>query len=240
MTRALAPETAVKLARWAGFLYLVVIVCGLLAELAVRQALIVPGDAAATAANIGAAEGRFRLGLAADAAMGLADAGLGVLLFVLLRPVGAILSLAALVFRLAQTAIVGMTLILSQAALLALDGVAGDGGEGLAALLLAAHGLGYDTGLAFFGVACGLLGLLVWRSGYLPRWLGALLAAAGAVYLTGSALRLVAPGLSGAFAPAYALPLLAEAAFCLWLLIRGVDRAGWARAVSAPDRNPPR
>lgn len=238
MSGAPAPETARRLARWAGGLYLVVIVCGLSAELAVRQALIVPGDAAATAANIAAAEGRFRLGLLADAAMGLADAGLGVLLFVLLRPVGALLSLAALVFRLVQTAIVGMTLILSQAALLALDGMAG--GAELAALLLAAHGLGYDTGLAFFGVACGLLGGLVWRSGYLPRALGALLVAAGAVYLIGSAIRLVAPDLAPLFAPAYAVPLIAELAFCLWLLIRGVDAVGWARAVSAPGRNPQR
>lgn len=234
MTGAPAPEAAQRLARWAGLLYLVVIVCGLSAELAVRQALIVPGEAAATAANIAAAEGLFRLGLLADAAMGLADAGLGVLLFVLLRPVGAMLSLAALVCRLVQTAIVGMTLILSQAALLALDGGAAE----LAALLLAAHGLGYDTGLAFFGVACVLLGGLVWRSGYLPRALGALLVAAGAVYLTGSAIRLVAPDLAPVFAPAYAVPLIAELAFCLWLLIRGVDAVGWARAVSAPGRNP--
>ena len=45
-----------NLARIAGLLYLVIIVTGLFAEVFVRQALTVPGDAMATARNIQASE----------------------------------------------------------------------------------------------------------------------------------------------------------------------------------------
>ena len=52
-------------ARWAGALYLAVIAGGLFAEAFVRGALIIPGDPAATAANILENEGLYRLGFAA-------------------------------------------------------------------------------------------------------------------------------------------------------------------------------
>lgn len=50
-----------KTERFAGFLYLLVIVFGIFALMYVRPALIVPGDAAATAKNIMASESLFRL-----------------------------------------------------------------------------------------------------------------------------------------------------------------------------------
>jgi hypothetical protein len=46
------------------------------------------------------------------------------------------------------------------------------------------------------------------------------LAAAGLVYLTGSALRFFAPDLSAAFPPAYGVTILAGTAFCLRLLLQ--------------------
>ncbi|MCB0174425.1 MAG: DUF4386 domain-containing protein, partial [Anaerolineae bacterium] len=55
-----------KTARVAGVLYLTIIVAGIFAEFVVRQSLIVPGDATATASNIMASEGLFRLGIAGD------------------------------------------------------------------------------------------------------------------------------------------------------------------------------
>ncbi|MGD8855040.1 MAG: DUF4386 family protein, partial [Chloroflexota bacterium] len=45
-----------KTARFAGFLYLILAVCGGFAEFFVRQSLIVPGDALATVNNIMASE----------------------------------------------------------------------------------------------------------------------------------------------------------------------------------------
>jgi hypothetical protein len=60
-------------ARIAGFAWLVVIMAGISAEFFLRMPMIVQGDAAATAANIMEAEGRFRLSIAADIVMLLFD-----------------------------------------------------------------------------------------------------------------------------------------------------------------------
>jgi hypothetical protein len=225
-------------ARAAGALYLVIIVLGLSGELLVRSALVVPGDPAATAQNILGHPTLFRLGLAADAVMALCDVALAVLLYVLLRPVSQTLSLMAMVFRLVQTAILGGNLLNHHTALQLLDKGPGFGGFDaaqlgtLALMSLETQSHGYDLGLLFFGASCLILGYLLIRASYFPRFLGPLVAAAGVVYLAGSALRFLAPHLSEAFAPAYALPLLAEFGFCLWLLARGVDRRRWQQAIA--------
>lgn len=238
MPRNPTPIDPQACARLAGLLYLMIVVLGLSAELVIRGTLVVPGDPAATAQNVLAQPLLFRLGLAADAVMALCDVALAVLLYVLLRPVGPVLSLMAMVFRLVQTAILGANLLNPSQALLLLEKGPALGGFDmaqlgtLAQLSLDAHGLGYDLGLLFFGISCLCLGVLLIRARYFPRALGPLVAAAGAVYLAGSALRLLAPALSDAFAPAYALPLLAELSFCLWLLLRGIDRQRWQEAVA--------
>ncbi len=212
------------LARLAGTLYLAIIVLGLFAELGVRGRLVVPGDAEATAANILGAEALFRLGFAAEATMALCDVALAVLLFGLLGPVSPTVSLLAMVFRLMQAAVVSATLLDHHAALLLLQ-APGNAELALHALERRAHG--YDLGLIFFGVNSLATGWLVWRSGFLPSLLGLGIALAGVVYLAGSLLLFLLPAWAGPFAPAYAIPLLAETAFCLWLLVRGVDVAAW-------------
>lgn len=230
MTTTDNPQT---MARAAGALYLVIIVFGIWSELAVRGGLVVAGDAAATADNIAAHTGLFRLGFAADSVMAISDAALAVLLYVLLKPVSATLALMAAVFRLLQTAVIGVNLLNQYAALLILgdaDRVAALGAgqaDALALFFLETQSHGYDLGLIFFGVNSLLTGWLVWRAAFLPRVLGALLAAAGVVYLAGSYLLFLAPSVHGVFEPAYAVCLIAELAFCLWLLIRGVDAARW-------------
>lgn len=216
-------------ARFAGLLYLLIIVLGIGSEVALRAPLIDLSNAHRTAEAILAAMGTFRASLAADLIMALADAGLAVLLFVLFRPIAPTLALAAMIFRLVQAVIIGANLMnLQAAALLLTNGqdiaaFAPGQAEALAALFLNMHGHGYDLGLVFFGINSLMTGALIWRSGFVPRILGAGIAAAGIVYLTGSALRFFIPALSAGFAPAYGLPVLAETAFCLWLL-----SAGWA------------
>jgi hypothetical protein len=112
----------------AGLLYLVIIACGLYAELGVRTALIVQDDAEATAGRLLASPGLFRSGFVADSLMLFADVAIAVVLYRLLRPVGRTLSLAAAAFRLIQAAILGANLLLYHGALLVLtDGVRGGG-----------------------------------------------------------------------------------------------------------------
>ncbi len=88
-----------KTARVAGFLYLTIIIAGIFAEFFVRQSLIVPGDATATANNIMASEGLFRIGIASDLIMIMCDVALALAFYALLKPVSNSLSLLAAFFR---------------------------------------------------------------------------------------------------------------------------------------------
>lgn len=208
----------------AGALYAAIIVAGLWSELGVRAAIVAPGDPAATAANILARTALFRAGFAADTVMIAADVALAVLLYRLFRPVAETLALLAAAFRLIQAAILGANLMDHDAALLALaaQGIEPAQREGLALLALETQSHGYDLGLVFFGLNCLLTGALIFRSGFLPRLLGLAVAGSGMVYLAGSAITFLAPSRAEAFAPAYLLPLVAETAFCVWLLAKGL------------------
>lgn len=198
-------------ARLAGVFYLIIILCGVGSEVALRGPLIDLGSAEATARAIGAETMRFRLSILTDVVMALADAALAVLLFFMFRSVSAGLALSAMVFRLLQSGLIAAGLLNLQAALLVPD-------VNLALSFIALHAYGYDLGLIFFGVNCLLTAQLILRSGFVPRILGLGIGLSGMVYLTGSVVRFAAPDLHGVVAPAYLLPLIAETAFCLWLL----------------------
>lgn len=199
-------------ARLAGLFYLIIILCGVGSEVALRGPLIDLGSAERTMQAISEETMRFRLSILADVVMAVADAALAVLLFLMLRPVSAGLALGALVFRLLQSGLIAAGLLNLQAAL-----VVGD--AGLALSFISLHAYGYDLGLIFFGVNCLLTAVLVINSGFVPRILGFGIGLSGLVYLTGSILRFAAPDLHGLIAPAYVVPLIAETAFCLWLLV---------------------
>lgn len=224
-------------ARAAGGLYLLIIVLAGFAEGFVRSRMIVAADPAATAASILAAPTLFRLGFLADLTAFLADAGLAVLLYLLLRPAGPALALLALVFRLlAHPAIASLNLLHHLAALLLLEGATPLQGfsslqrEQLALFALDLHGSGYLIAGAFFGVHCALLAWLLVRSERFPSILGFLLGLSAAGYLFESAAVFVAPNL----APIARLMVgvtaaVGEGALCLHLLIRGV------RLSASPD-----
>ncbi len=216
----LTPALALRM-RLAGLLYLVIIIAGLGAELGLRGPLIDLGDADATAAAILGAPGRFRLAMAADLLMALCDAGLAILFYLMFRAIAPGLALTAMVFRLIQTVLIAANLMALQAAwLLIAQAPAMSEAHTLALVFLDLHGHGYDLGLVFFGAGSLMMGALVWRSGLFAQVFGAGLAVAGIIYLIGSGLRFFAPGLSSAFAPAYAITILAEMAFCLRLLLQ--------------------
>lgn len=207
-------------------------------ELVVRSSIVEPGNAAATAANIKASGGLFRFGFLADSVMSLCDIALAVLLYVLLKPVSKTIALMAMCFRLIQTAVIALNLLHYHAAIIALSGseyTAAFGTEqinALASFLLDLHSHGYDLGLLPFGVSCLLLGYLVYRSGYLPKFIGVLLVAAGFTYLIGSYTRFLFPAYVQTVMPIYIVAIVAELAMSLWLLIKGVRVAAWESAAS--------
>jgi hypothetical protein len=106
--------------------------------------------------------------------------------------------------------------------------------QALALLALKLHGDGYSICLAFFGFACLALGYLIFRSTFLPRALGALLAIAGACYLFNSFALFLATPFAARLFPALFVPIfIAELSLALWLLVKGVDGAKWHAAETA-------
>ena len=93
------------LARIGGLLYLVIIVIGALGEAVVRGRVVVPDDTAATLANLRTMESLWRLGVAGEIVLLNCALGLGVILYILLRPVSRDLAFTALLFNVACIAI---------------------------------------------------------------------------------------------------------------------------------------
>jgi hypothetical protein len=84
--------------------------------------------------------------------------------------------------------------------------------------------------LVFFGCYCLLIGYLIFRSTFLPRLLGALMAFGGLGWLT-----FISPALSQILAPYNMAPgILGEAALTVWLLAVGLNTERWYKKASAP------
>ncbi len=235
MTNRSTETSPLIYARSAGFLYLVIFIAAMVAHFYIPSTFIVPGDAAATATNIRASEPLFRLGgIGSELVILLSEIVLSVILYVLLKPVSKTLSLVAAVSRLAMTTIHGVNLLNYFFALLLLSGAdyltvfAADQLQALVMLFLDAHSYGFTIGIAFFTLHVFVLGYLILRSGYIPRILGVLFLIAAFGYLIDSSAILL---LANYETPDFlALPIIiAEIAFPLWLLIKGVSIEQWEK-----------
>lgn len=225
-----------SVARLAGALYLGTIVFGLVAEVGSRGSLIVGSDAAATARAILANEALFRAGIVADLAMLACYVGVTALFLDIFRPVHASLSRMAAAFSLIGIAVlaadtlllfVPLRLLASSPYLAALGPAQR---EAVTLLALKVHGDGYDVSLVFFGIYCLMLSWLIWRSGILPKAIGALMALAGACYLLNSIADLAMPAFARMLSPHLMDPtLIGEVALALWLLVFGAGRAATSR-----------
>lgn len=234
MTDSIQQISPRRTARIAGLLYLLITIAAPFGELFVRGKLIVKGDAAATAANISANEFLYRAGGAADLVAFAADAALALVLYELFKPAGRSISLMAAFFRLLHAAIVAVTTLTYFLPLLLLGNVAylkvfnADQLQALSLVSLRLHGVGYNIGLVFFGIHCALIGYLIWKSTFLPRAFGLLMAVAGVCYLVNSFAAFLAPLFKAQIYPAILMPAgLAELSLTAWLLVVGVNAERW-------------
>ena len=217
-------------ARIAGFLYLIIIVAGAVGY-TVHSTLFVWNDAAATAGNILASEQRWRLSFAAMLVMLACDVAVAAIFYVLFRPVNRTLSLIACAFRLVLVAIVGVAILGRYAPLLILDDAAfaafeTDQLQAIGLLSIRMFEKGFEVALVFFGFHCLAIGWLIYRSSFLPRFLGVLLLIAGLSYLISTFVNLVFRMI---VLPFDILPLSygAELVLCLWLIVKGVNAERW-------------
>jgi hypothetical protein len=216
-----------KTARIAGMLYLVNGLTGFFGIVYVPSRLVVSGNAAATAQNILASERLFRLGIASELICAVEFIFLLWVLYRLLGGVDRTHASLMLILGLAFVPLMCLNVLNEIAALTLLRG--GDflsalgqpQREAMAMLFLDMHRYGYVIGW-IFGPWLFFFGLLVFKSGFLPRVLGALLIAACFGYLADSLSPLLLPDYAILVGRIASIPLtLGEPAIILWLLIRG-------------------
>ena len=199
------------------------------------------GNAAATAANILEHETLFRLGFASSL-LGVAfHLGWAFLFYQLFRPVSRSVSLCALLVILVGCTIQAVTALLYLAPLLvltagsSLSALTQQQLQALAYMFLKLNGLAFDTYLVFFGLWCVLTGYVIFRSTFLPRIFGVLLAIDGLGWMT-----FMSPLLGHYLFPIIAVASgLAEIPLLLWLLIFGVNNESWKAQAEGIERSNP-
>jgi hypothetical protein len=216
-----------KAARIAGAIYLSMVVTGPFALIYVPSKLIVSGNAAATADNVIAHQTLFDLWIMGDLIGSVIFICLAIALYRLLSAVNQTWALLMVGFALVSAGVGFFNTLNTIAAgilfrgadfLLVFDKVQRDA---LAMLFLRLHSQGHFINEIFWGLWLFPFGLLVFRSGFLPRFIG--------VWLMINCLGWVVLCPIALFDPAHyeaafrwAQPLLfGELAIMLWLLIKG-------------------
>jgi hypothetical protein len=214
--------------RFAGLLYVLTSIMGFFAMGYVPGKLIVHRSAAATAANILASETLFRLGIAAELVGQAAFIFVALALYDLLKGVSRRQASLMVTLILASVPIAFLNELNSIAALMLVRGADPLSNldqpqrESLAMLFLNLHHHGFVVAELFWGLWLFPLALLVYRSRFLPRFLGLWLALAGVAWVIVSLTGILSPSQDKLFA--YAQPaFFGEIVFMLWLLIKGAN-----------------
>lgn len=217
-----------QLARSAGLLYVILALIAPFGLLYVPGKLFVSGNATATADNIRASEGLLRIGIASELVHQAIAVFLVLALYRLFQPVDESLARQVVILGALVSVPIMFVNVLNHVAALILVGGADFLSvfekpelDALAYLFVRLHEYGITVASIFWGLWLFPFGMLVIRSGFIPRVLGYLLMVAGFGYLAAAFATLVVPE----YAPLVskiALPLeVGELPIIFWLAIWG-------------------
>ena len=217
-------------------MFLISFVAGSFGEFYVPSKLIVAGNAAATVSNIVDHEMLFRLGFAGYLLEALCDVGIALVLYVLLKPVHRSLALLSAFFGLISTALFAVCeMLFFCAPFLARNPVFAQSftKEQLDALVyffVRVYALGAGLFMVFYGSASLIRGYLIYRSGYIPRFIGVLFGLVGVAFIVKNLTLVLAPAYSSdlMLAPAPITILV----LTMWFLAKGVDIDKWNERAS--------
>jgi Domain of unknown function (DUF4386) len=195
----------------------------------VLQNLVVANDAKATAENIVASNGLFRIGIGCFLLVAVLDVVVAWALYVLLEPVSKSLSLLAAWFRVVYAAVfvVALMPLLSVLQLLSgaefLKGLETKQLHAQVMLSLGAFHAGWDLGLVLFGFHLLVLGFVTFQSGFVPKWLSVLLGVAAVGYLADSFGKLLIPNYNLTVST---FTFVGEVLLIFWLLWKAIKGFG--------------
>jgi Domain of unknown function (DUF4386) len=213
--------------RRAGLLYLAFIITCIFAGV-VRSNLIVYDDAAKTADHLKNSMWLLRISFVDDLVSAVLFLLAAWALYVILKPVHKNLALLFLMLNAAGVAVQCLSLLFLSAPML-ISGSADlqktfqpDQLNALNLLFLNLHKSGFTIAQIFYGTWLFPLGYLVYKSGFLPKWLGILLMADCAGCLIWFFQFFLLPDYAIITYPGLAISFIAEFSLSLWLLIKGV------------------
>lgn len=216
-----------KDARKAGILYLAFVMTCIFAGV-VRSRLIVYEDASKTADLLRNSMGLLRISFIDDLISAVLFLLAAWALYALLKPVDRNLAMLFLVLNAAGVAVQCISL-LSLFAPMLINGSADlrktfqpEQLDALNLLFLNLHKSGFVIAQIFYGTWLFPLGLLVYKSGFLPKWLGVLLMVDCIGVLIWFFQFFLLPGLDAISYPGMAVSFIAECSLSLWLLFKGV------------------
>jgi len=214
-----------KVARITGGFYLVYILAMVLAD---TLGHIGRGTAEQVYQAISTNAMSFRLGLVVALVTGFLFLMTAWGLYALLRQVNKNLALLFLLLNAVGVAIAGASMLFLVPAMLQGDGASSMQAysaaqlEGLALLSINVYKTGFVTAQLFFGTWLFPLGYLVYKSRFLPRFLGILLVLDGIAVLIWFLQALLLPDYPAIRTPGLVVSVVAEVGLALWLLVKGV------------------
>ena len=226
--------------RVAGFWYLLLIIVGPLRLIYIPSKLFVQGNAAATVNNIAAHEMLFRLGIASELAGAIILIFLTLAFYRLFVGVDRTLAVLVVVFGGVMPAVIyfvgvvddfGTLIVVRNADFLSVFDKAQR--DALAMLFLKLRDSQNTAAEVLWGVWLFPLAVLVYKSKFLPRFLGVWLAIGGLAYVSLSIAGTLWPQYQGAVFVFSQPATFCEIALTLWLLIKGANpRDSFDRAES--------
>ena len=225
-----------NLIRVGGVLYLLLIICGIYAEIFVLSELVVGNDPGATANNILSHEALYRSGIIAHIVTLVCSSIMLGILFKIFKSTSGYLALTMVIFNIVAVAIVGVSILYELETLSILRSkflvsvFSQEQISSLAYLPLRMQTKGYDLALLFFGVVCCLISILILKSKFFWRWVGILMLLAGVCYLTNSLQSFIAPTFRILLLPYILVPcFIAELSLSINMI--GGSRATGQRAI---------
>ncbi len=217
-----------KQARTAGLLYLLIGITAPIGLMYVPSKLMVSGDATATADRIRASESLLRIGIVSELIPQAIAVFLVLALYRLFKPVNKAHARQLVVLgALVSVPIMFVNVLNEIAALILVSGADflsvfdKDQLDALAFLFMRLHGEGINVASVFWGLWLFPFGMLVIRSGFIPRVFGVLLLIAGVAYLVSAFTSILLPEHAHRVGQVAMILEIGEVPIIFWLLIWG-------------------
>src|SRR5260370_37088174 len=221
-------DSVKKNARVAGFLYLLLVIAGPFRLIYIPSKLFVDGNATATASNIAAHVSLFRLGIVSDLFVGTIVIFVALALYRLFKGVDQNEAVLMVILGGVLPSAIYFFNVLNEAAALMLARGADflsvfekPQRDSLAMLFLRLHHQEVVAAEIFWGLWLFPLGVLAYRSRFLPRFLGVWLIINGFAYLAMSVTALLLPQYEDMVSTIVFPAQLEYLTFILWLVIKG-------------------